>query len=235
MSVSPLKTSLIVPVYNEEHYIPKLIESIRKSTVKPDEILFCDNGSTDASVQVIKTLGTGLPIRILREKQKGITRTVERLWRQAKGDLILKVDADSVLPKHWIQNAIAHFTGNPRLMACTGTILASDGGPVHTALLNLGYRASMPVYKLVKKHHLLFGPNSAFRRSALASVNGYTWHTDGLDDQVISQKLYDAGYKTAVFADMYMYHSARRFSSRTSAYAEVILAFIHPRYYSVKS
>ena len=230
-----LTTSLIVPVFNESSYISTLIKSIRESSIAPDEIIFCDNNSTDDSLKEIRKFKSKLPIQILIEKEKGITPVVEKLWRNAKSDLILKVDADSVLPVNWIKNAIHHFMIDPDLMACTGTLLVSDGNSIDKTILNTGYKLSMPIYRTLRKYPLLFGPNSVFRRKALSAIDGYTWHKEGLDDQVISQKLYEAGLKTDSFSDMYMYHSSRRYHLRPYAYVETVLSFFHPRYYSVKS
>jgi glycosyltransferase involved in cell wall biosynthesis len=95
--------SLIIPVYNESQFIQPLFDSIRRSSVQPTEILICDNNSTDDTCEQIKKYKGELPIKVLHEAKKGILPTVEKLWRSAKGELIFKIDADSELPRHWIE------------------------------------------------------------------------------------------------------------------------------------
>lgn len=230
-----LKTSLIIPVYNEAEYLPKLVNSIRGSGVMPDEILFCDNNSTDASVAVIKNICKGLPYRLLKESRKGIIPTIEKLWRSATGDIILKVDSDSVLPPHWIENTTSHFTENPKLGGCTGPVISSDGLIIHKFIVNTGFFMGTFLYRVVKKHTLLLGPNSAFRKTALQTIDGYRWHEYDLDDQIISRKLYRHNIKTQWFRDMYLYHSTRRYHNKPERYIESLLSMIHPKYYTVKS
>ena len=230
-----MTTSLIIPVYNEADYIPLLVQSIRNSSIKPDEILFCDNNSTDDSIRVIQQTCKELPYIILKEPKKGIIPTVERLWRAAKGDIILKVDADSVIPVHWIRNVLKHFTDNPKLAACTGPVLSSDGSKILKYIINISYLTGMFLYKFFRGHTMLIGPNCAFRNTALQSVNGYVWYEYDLDDQIISRKLSRNGHATKWFKDMVILHSTRRYQQSPQAFFESLISNINPKYYTVKS
>jgi len=45
-----MKISLVVPTYNDEKLIVKLLDSLTTQTRIPDEIIFCDNNCTDTSI-----------------------------------------------------------------------------------------------------------------------------------------------------------------------------------------
>ncbi len=229
-----LTTSLIVPVYNEADYLPRLINSISVSTEEPDEILFCDNDSTDASIDVITKNTQHMPVRILKEHAKGILHVVNRLWKAAQGDIILKVDADSVLPEMWIQNTRQHFEDDSKLSACTGPIIPADGSEFDKIIVGVGYKAALWSYEKMRGFPLLSGPNSAFRKRMLLEINGYDWPKHDLDDQIISKKMNALGKKTKFYQDMYLYHSTRRYQNRPMAYIETIISVFDPKYYTEK-
>lgn len=230
-----MTTSLTVPVYNEVQYLPKCIDSIRQSTLQPDEILFCDNGSTDKSIQVISQLTKNLPVHIIKERTKGILAVVNRTWQESSGDIILKIDADSTLPTKWIENAVVHFEKDAELAACTGPILPGDGSDMDKKVLENAYKFALWSYEKIKGFPLLSGPNSAFRRQVLVEIQGYTWPKYDVDDQLISKKMHTFGKKTAFFGDMYLYHSTRRYQNRPEAYVETLLSIVNPRYYTEKN
>ncbi len=54
MKSSSLKISLVIPLYNEEDSLEKLVESINRQTFQPDEIILVDGGSTDKPSKCLK-------------------------------------------------------------------------------------------------------------------------------------------------------------------------------------
>ena len=48
-----LKISVIIPILNEEASLKQLLDNLLKQTLKPDEILICDTGSSDNSILII--------------------------------------------------------------------------------------------------------------------------------------------------------------------------------------
>ncbi len=232
MKSKALKFSLIIPVYNESRYIRPLLRSIRASSEQPSEIIFCDNNSTDDTRIQIQKHKHRLPISILTEKQKGILPTVERLWKHAARDLIGKIDADCILPKHWIRNAIRHFNGSPNLDACTGPIVSSDGNMFIRTAVSVGYIVGVPVFFTLKGDMPVYGPNGVFRKTTLKKIQGYAWHTNDLDDHIISRKLTQHHCKVSWYPDMYMFHSTRRFQQRPMAALEAVLSLFRSDYYN---
>jgi len=96
--------SIIIPTFNEEEYLPFLLNSIKKQTVSPLEVIVCDAFSTDKTRSIAKASGAtvidgGLPAKARNEGAK-----------KAKGDLLLFLDADVILPKNFLKNALSEFT-----------------------------------------------------------------------------------------------------------------------------
>lgn len=92
--------SIIIPTLNEEDYLEKLLSSIKEQDFLDYEIIVSDAGSTDQTLNIAKTFGCsithgGLPAYGRNEGAK-----------IAKGDILFFLDADTVLPKKSLKNAI---------------------------------------------------------------------------------------------------------------------------------
>ena len=87
------KISIIIPTKNEERYLPGLLESIKKQTVQPYEIIVADAGSTDRTVEIAKKYGA----KVIKGGLPGVGRNNGA--KVAKGDIFVFLDADAVLPR----------------------------------------------------------------------------------------------------------------------------------------
>ena len=96
--------SIIIPMKNEEKYLPVLLESIRKQTFKDFEIIVADNASGDATRAIAERFGCrvtdgGLPAA---GRNKGA--------RIAKGEILLFLDADTDLAdEKFLEKALSEF------------------------------------------------------------------------------------------------------------------------------
>src|SRR5207245_6379804 len=88
------RISVIVPTWNEAKYLPALFESLRRQTVRPDELLVADSGSSDGTAEVARAAGA----IVLEGERRGPGEGRNRGAAVAAGDALLFVDADCLLP-----------------------------------------------------------------------------------------------------------------------------------------
>jgi len=95
--------SIIIPTLNEEDLLPKLLRSIKRQRFSDYEIIIADADSTDGTKEIAKKFGAKLV--------KGGLPAVGRNQgvKVAKGDLLLFLDADVILPKKFLEEAIREF------------------------------------------------------------------------------------------------------------------------------
>lgn len=229
-----MKTSLVIPVYNEEKYIDKCLGSVVLQSVLPDEVVICDNNSTDNTVSIIKKYQTKLPaIKIVYETEKGIIPAMETAWRNANGEIILRIDADSTLPLNWVKNIVAHFEKDPKLAACGGVFYDNDGDVFTKTMMHMVHLL-VPLYHRYKGYKILLGPNFAVRRDVLEKINGFYREFDEVDDQLISHKLAIRGYYYDIFDDCYNFHSSRRWVGKPFEVVRSAFSLFNPRFYKMR-
>ena len=115
-----MKTSIIIPCYNEKHAIRETIECIwaviRKSEIKNVEIIAVNDGSTDGSEHVLNALAAesqaGELIVIHHNRNQGYGAALKTGIRRSQSDYICITDADGTYPNERIPELIRKITSN---------------------------------------------------------------------------------------------------------------------------
>lgn len=95
-----MKFSVIVPVYNAENYLHKLVESVLQQTYKDYELILVDDGSTDGSYALMQQYAKCYDqIKAYTKENTGPGMTRKFGFEKATGDLLFFVDSDD-----WIAN-----------------------------------------------------------------------------------------------------------------------------------
>lgn len=90
-----MKFSVIVPVYNAENYLHKLVESVLQQTYKDYELILVDDGSTDGSYALMKQYAKRYnQIKAYTKENTGPGMTRKFGFEKATGDLLFFVDSD---------------------------------------------------------------------------------------------------------------------------------------------
>lgn len=101
--------SVICPIYNEEKYIAKCIESIVQQDYPKDklEILFVDGMSTDHTREIIEQYTKEYPyIRIIDNPDKVVPHAMNRGIMASTGDVIIRLDAHAVYPNNYFSQLV---------------------------------------------------------------------------------------------------------------------------------
>lgn len=89
------KISIVVPVYNAENYLAKVVSSVLSQTYKNFELIFINDGSTDRSLRVLKSIQqTDYRIKVLSQENRGVTAARKLGWKNSIGEYVTFLDAD---------------------------------------------------------------------------------------------------------------------------------------------
>lgn len=155
-----MKVSVVIPVYNEEKYIKNCLNSLVKQVEKPDEIIVVDNNSTDKTIEIAKKYKN---IKIIKETIQGMTPARNSGFNQAKYEIIIKCDADSVLPVDWIKNIKNDFAQNPDAVAVSMPIKLNDICLIRHSVIPFYIYMFIPM--VMTGFYYLIGPGYAIKKS----------------------------------------------------------------------
>ncbi len=114
--------SVILPVYNEEKVLKKSVERIKKVLDKmPNkyEIIISEDGSTDRTAEIAKSLECST-IRVLNNrKRKGKGAAIKYAAERAKGNIIIFMDADLASHPSHITNLVKMFDSGAAIVAAS--------------------------------------------------------------------------------------------------------------------
>ena len=117
--------TVIIPLYNKEHYVIRAVQSLLEQTQKPDQIIIINDASTDNSVAVLQPIliaNQGLIELVQNETNKGISYTRNIGISKASSDYIMFLDADDSYDIHFIElvkkEAASNLAQNMFITAC---------------------------------------------------------------------------------------------------------------------
>jgi glycosyltransferase involved in cell wall biosynthesis len=120
LKITPL-VSVIIPNYNGSKYLPEALKSVEQQTYKTVEVHVIDDGSSDASLNVLDDLKKELKLNItVHQHERGINRgvSVSRLvgFEASKGKYIAFLDSDDMFEPNKLSDQVAILENNPEVV-----------------------------------------------------------------------------------------------------------------------
>jgi len=113
--------SVIIPVYNQENLIQKVINAIYCSTYQNLEIIAVNDGSKDKTAKVLDELKNKYPnLKVIHKPNGGKRTAVATGFYAAKGKFVVLIDSDSIVDKYAIEEFMKVFNTNPKVGGAVG-------------------------------------------------------------------------------------------------------------------
>lgn len=183
--------SLCATLFNEADSVAAWLKSIAEQTRQPNEIILCDAGSTDGTIERIREIAArDARINLIVEPGANVPEGRNAAIRQAAGGVIAVTDAGTILDPDWLERLIAPLEADPELAVSAGFYRPAGRNPFEWVLATVitPRRRDLPDDG--------FPPSSrsvAFRKEWWATVGGYpSWLRAG-EDLVFDFRLRDMG------------------------------------------
>jgi cellulose synthase/poly-beta-1,6-N-acetylglucosamine synthase-like glycosyltransferase len=193
--------TVLVPAHNEEKVIVRCLDSIFNSTYKDFDVIVANDASTDGTRQILNLYASLHPdynVQIIHKNVnvgKGAALNYV-LRRYVEGELVMMLDADSILTPQAIECAVSYFADSTIAGVAANVQIMNE----HTTLSVLqkfehmiGYRAKK-AYSLTNCEFVIGGVASTYRMDIIRSVGFYDTDTS-TEDISLSMKIVALGNK----------------------------------------
>lgn len=202
-----LSVSVIIPVHNGEEHLPACLARVRELDPPAGECIVIDDGSGDSSLGIARASGC----RVLSAGGRRGPAFARNLGaREARGDLLLFIDADVLAPRDLIARVREEFEHNPLLDAVIGSY---DDAPGQTDFLSQ-YRNLLHCY--VHQHSreeasTFWCGCGAIRREVFLRLGGFleTYLRPSVEDIELGWRLRRTGGRIRLRKDLQVKHMKR--------------------------
>lgn len=191
--MAPSKTlSIVIPAYNESAIIGRCLDAIAAQTRLPLEVVIVDNNSRDDTVAIARSYSF---VKVLNVPEKGIVHARNAGFEAARGNIIARIDADTVVPADWVEHILHFYESDAHADWC----ITGGGTPYNVTNTGLARWAltfmAFQVNRRLLGHEILFGSNMAIPALVWRAVRADTCRrTDIHEDLDLAEHVARAGF-----------------------------------------
>lgn len=234
--------SFIIPLYNRPDEIGELLESMtlldRMGTSLDFEVVIVEDGSTISSEDIVGEYQHRLPLHYVTQANSGPGGARNTGASVASGDMLVFLDSDTVLPPQYLKRleesiyaTPADVWGGPDRAAQSFTLIQKAIDYSMTSLYTTGgiRGGDKSMDKFYPRSF-----NMGVRSEVFRAVGGFRQGMRYGEDLDLSMRIMEAGYKSALYRDVWLYHKRRTdflqffHQVRHSGAARIALERLHP-------
>ncbi len=207
-----MKYSFIVPVYNRPDEVDELLESLCRQQYKDFEAVIVEDGSSVPCKAVVETYEKRLDVRYYNKPNSGPGQTRNYGVGRARGEYVLILDSDVVVPEGYLaavdaelcQNPCAAFGGPDRAHASFTPMQKAINYAMTSFFTTGGIRGGKK--KLDKFYPRSF--NMGVKRDVYLALEGFSRMRFG-EDIDFSTRIFKGGYACRLFPEAWVWHKRR--------------------------
>lgn len=221
-----MNISIVIPVYNEADHLAACLSAIAVQSEMPFEVIVVDNNSSDKSAKIAESFPF---VSLINESRQGVVHARNRGFDAARGEIIGRIDADTLLPANWVAQVQTIFKDKT---------ISAVSGAAHYYDFALDGLADWGDFKLrgrlsqkLGNQNFLWGANMAIRRSAWQSIRYELCDDPGLhEDFDLGIHLQRRDHKVLYDKRLLAGVSSRRLDTHFSSYFKYTL--VSPKTYA---
>lgn len=169
------QVSVIIPSYNYGRFLREAIQSVLDQTLRPHEVIVVDDGSTDESLEILRSFGDS--INFIEQSNQGVAAARNKGAEMAAGEFVAFLDADDYWHREKLEKQIEKFRGDAELgfVHCGITNVDEKGTALEDYVVgDEGWLANA----LLTFQPVVIANTIVVRRSLLTKIGGYDTNRD---------------------------------------------------------
>jgi biofilm PGA synthesis N-glycosyltransferase PgaC len=203
-SISYPLLTIIVPAYNEDSGIQRTLDSLIEADYPHKQIIVVDDGSTDQTYEIASMYvnkSSRCTILVIRKRNGGKSSALNYALRFSKGEIVVIIDADSIIEKNALKELVNEFQQHYNVVAVAGRIKVLNRQNILTNCVALellvGIHLLRPLFNLLGVIMIVPGAIGAFSKKAIIQRGLYTRDTLTEDFDLTVKLLKSGGSVTA--------------------------------------
>jgi len=194
--------SIVIPTLNEENYLPRLLNCLRKQNFKDYEIIVADANSKDKT----KEIAQSFEAKVIEGGKIPYARN--QAIKFTKGDLILSLDADVLLPNDFLEKTLKEFEKR-NLDIATFCLIPMCEDKLPKILFNVLYNYPLRIFE---KRWVHGTQGILIKKSIHEKINGWNEKIKLVEDHDYTKRASKVG-KFGMIKTTKIFTSLRRFRS----------------------
>lgn len=217
------KISIVIPAYNEERYLPRLLKSVISQELKSQyEIIAVDAESTDATRMIAKAYGC----RVISSKRgsPAIARNAGAM--ASSGDILIFLDADVVLPKDFLRENLREF--ERRRLDVAGCYVKPESGNIYDDIV-IGWVSNMWLSFFENLRPSSYGHCMFAKRETHRRIRGFDENLAFAEDSDYANRAFKKGLRFGILKSKRVLLSMRRFEKEGRIFLTLKYAILNLR------
>ncbi len=212
------RLTILMPVRNGARFLPASLKSIRDQSFKDWRLVVIDDGSTDASAEIVRAHHTQDPrVELWDFRHKGFAHALNQALQITRTQLVARMDCDDIMLPDRLDKQFCFMQSNPDLCVAGSYVyyineLGKRVGQGTSALTtNSAVEACLKSGDLVGFHH----STAIFQREAVVNVGGYRTDAWPVEDVALWTHLAEHGQHIRIQPEYLLEYRIHRSGSRT--------------------
>lgn len=180
--------SIALATYNGERFLAEQLESLSAQTLLPLELVVADDGSTDATLSILRDFAARAPFPVHvheSDERLGYRRNFRRAAQLCRGELISFCDQDDIWLPTKIATVAAHFA-DPGVLLVYHNVRLLEEGHLTGRLYDPWQEQTILAQRPLPPWHFSFGLTQTFRASLCAYDDLWEESLDHLQDEILA-------------------------------------------------
>ena len=224
------KISILLPVFNDEKFIKKAVDSVLNNSYSNYELIIVNDGSSDNSMYVINSIKDER-IKVYNKSNSGLIETLNYGLKKCNNEIIMRMDGDDEIGKDKISIQLSNFSNSNSILLGTGGSII-DNMSKFKSLVNVPENNNSILKKMRKMQPSIIHASIMFYKDAIIKSGSYDEKFSVSEDYELFYRLSRLGELSNIDIPLYKIRKNEENVSVTKSRTQLLNTMIARKLYS---